>query len=180
MLHLAHLEHRGEQVHQSLLQREGYRRRRRTTNLRYRAPASSTVDEHPGGCHPRCRAAWTTWCTGASAISGSLLFGVSRWRMLSSTHSCSRTTPLVAASTNVGRWQAWASAEPTPWRSGNAPRLLRAAMDHLKDHTTPRSRAVLGRHQPGASLSCLQRGQRRSGRRSSSAIPRSPHRAGFR
>ena len=22
--------------------------------------ASSTVDEHPGGCHPRCRAAWTT------------------------------------------------------------------------------------------------------------------------
>ena len=37
-LHLAQLEHRGETIHQALLQRAGYRRRRRSANLRYRAP----------------------------------------------------------------------------------------------------------------------------------------------
>ena len=37
-LHLAELSHRGEQVHRALLQRAGYRRRRRSANLRYRAP----------------------------------------------------------------------------------------------------------------------------------------------
>jgi hypothetical protein len=37
-LHLAHLEHRGGTIHQALLRRAGYRRRRRSTNLRYRAP----------------------------------------------------------------------------------------------------------------------------------------------
>src|SRR5262245_16943521 len=37
-LHLAHLEHRGKQVHYAMGQRAQYRRRRRTTNLRYRPP----------------------------------------------------------------------------------------------------------------------------------------------
>jgi len=37
-LHLAQLEHRGETIHQALLQRAGYRRRRRSANLRYRPP----------------------------------------------------------------------------------------------------------------------------------------------
>ena len=37
-LHLAELSHRGEQVHRALLQRAGYRRRRRSANLRYRPP----------------------------------------------------------------------------------------------------------------------------------------------
>jgi 5-methylcytosine-specific restriction endonuclease McrA len=37
-LHLAHLEHRGEAIHQALVQRVGYRRRRRSANLRHRAP----------------------------------------------------------------------------------------------------------------------------------------------
>jgi RRXRR protein/HNH endonuclease len=37
-LHLANLAHRGQQVHSNLLQRRGYRRRRRSANLRYRAP----------------------------------------------------------------------------------------------------------------------------------------------
>src|SRR5215471_3748836 len=37
-LHLAQLEHRGETIHQALVQRAGYRRRRRSANLRYRAP----------------------------------------------------------------------------------------------------------------------------------------------
>jgi len=35
---LAHLAHRGQKVHAALLQRAGYRRRRRSANLRYRAP----------------------------------------------------------------------------------------------------------------------------------------------
>jgi 5-methylcytosine-specific restriction endonuclease McrA len=37
-LHLAELSHRGEQVHRALLQRAGYRRRRRTARLRHRPP----------------------------------------------------------------------------------------------------------------------------------------------
>ena len=37
-LHLANLSHRGEQVHQALQQRAGYRRRRRYANLRHRPP----------------------------------------------------------------------------------------------------------------------------------------------
>ena len=37
-LHLAHLAHRGEEVKAHLDKRRGYRRRRRSTNLRYRAP----------------------------------------------------------------------------------------------------------------------------------------------
>jgi hypothetical protein len=37
-LFLANLSHQGEQVHQALEQRAGYRRRRRSANLRYRAP----------------------------------------------------------------------------------------------------------------------------------------------
>ena len=37
-LHLAHVEHRGEEVKAHLDKRRGYRRRRRSANLRYRAP----------------------------------------------------------------------------------------------------------------------------------------------
>jgi 5-methylcytosine-specific restriction endonuclease McrA len=37
-LHLAHLEHRGEEVHEALSKRRAYRRRRRRANLRSRAP----------------------------------------------------------------------------------------------------------------------------------------------
>src|SRR4029077_12717535 len=37
-LHLAHLAHRGREVHASLLKRAAFRRRRRSANLRYRAP----------------------------------------------------------------------------------------------------------------------------------------------
>ncbi|BCL82299.1 HNH endonuclease [Ktedonobacteria bacterium brp13] len=37
-LHLAHLEHRGVQVHAAMGQRARYRRRRRSANLRYRSP----------------------------------------------------------------------------------------------------------------------------------------------
>ncbi len=42
-LHLAELTHRGEQVHRALMQRAGYRRRRRSANLRYRPPRFTTV-----------------------------------------------------------------------------------------------------------------------------------------
>jgi 5-methylcytosine-specific restriction endonuclease McrA len=38
VLHLAELTHRGAQIRAALVQRLGYRRRRRSTNLRYRAP----------------------------------------------------------------------------------------------------------------------------------------------
>ncbi len=37
-LHLAHLSHRGQQVHEAMGQRARYRRRRRSANGRYRAP----------------------------------------------------------------------------------------------------------------------------------------------
>ncbi len=37
-LHLAELTHRGQVVHQAMQQRAGYRRRRRSTNLRHRPP----------------------------------------------------------------------------------------------------------------------------------------------
>ncbi len=51
-LHLAHLEHRGEQVHLSLVQRKGYRRRRRAANLRYRAPRFLNRQRAPGWLPP--------------------------------------------------------------------------------------------------------------------------------
>jgi 5-methylcytosine-specific restriction endonuclease McrA len=38
VLHLAELTHRGAEIRAALAQRRGYRRRRRNTNLRYRAP----------------------------------------------------------------------------------------------------------------------------------------------
>lgn len=38
VLHLAELTHRGAQIRGSMTKRSGYRRRRRSTNLRYRAP----------------------------------------------------------------------------------------------------------------------------------------------
>ncbi|MGO8949077.1 MAG: RNA-guided endonuclease IscB [Ktedonobacterales bacterium] len=37
-LHLAHLEHRGDQIHLALVKRAGFRRRRRSANLRHRPP----------------------------------------------------------------------------------------------------------------------------------------------
>jgi len=37
-LHLAHLEHRGKEVHEKMQHRAGFRRRRRSANLRHRAP----------------------------------------------------------------------------------------------------------------------------------------------
>lgn len=37
-VHLAHLVHRGEEVHEKMQRRAHYRRRRRSANLRYRAP----------------------------------------------------------------------------------------------------------------------------------------------
>lgn len=50
-LHLADLSHRGEMVHQALLQRKGYRRRRRCANLRYR-PARWANRTRPRGWLP--------------------------------------------------------------------------------------------------------------------------------
>jgi 5-methylcytosine-specific restriction endonuclease McrA len=38
VLHLAEVEHRGNQIHRQIQQRSNYRRRRRSTNLRYRKP----------------------------------------------------------------------------------------------------------------------------------------------
>jgi hypothetical protein len=37
-LHLAELTHRGAAIHQALVKRADYRRRRRSANLRYRPP----------------------------------------------------------------------------------------------------------------------------------------------
>ncbi len=51
-LHLAELAHRGEQVHRVLLQRAGYRRRRRSANLRYRPPRFSNRRRASGWLPP--------------------------------------------------------------------------------------------------------------------------------
>lgn len=51
-LHLAQLEHRGEAVHQAMLQRAGYRRRRRSANLRYRKPRFLNRRRAPGWLPP--------------------------------------------------------------------------------------------------------------------------------
>lgn len=50
-LHLAELTHRGEQVHRALLQRAGYRRRRRSAHLRYR-PSRFDNRRRPAGWLP--------------------------------------------------------------------------------------------------------------------------------
>lgn len=50
-LHLAELTHRGEAIHRALLKRAGYRRRRRSANLRYR-PARFLNRRHPDGWLP--------------------------------------------------------------------------------------------------------------------------------
>lgn len=51
-LHLAELAHRGELVHQALQRRAGYRRRRRSVNLRYRAPRFDNRRRKPGWLAP--------------------------------------------------------------------------------------------------------------------------------
>ncbi|HKF36106.1 MAG TPA: RNA-guided endonuclease IscB [Ktedonobacteraceae bacterium] len=50
-VHLAELTHRGEAVHHALVQRAGYRRRRRSANLRYR-PARFANRTRPHGWLP--------------------------------------------------------------------------------------------------------------------------------
>lgn len=65
-LHLAHLSHRGEQVHQALMQRRGYRRRRRTANLRYRAARFANRRRKAGWLPPSLRSRIgnaLTWAT---------------------------------------------------------------------------------------------------------------------
>lgn len=54
-VHLAELTHHGEQVHQALVQRAGYRRRRRSANLRYRAPRFENRRRAPGWVPPSLR-----------------------------------------------------------------------------------------------------------------------------
>ncbi|MBI2571474.1 MAG: HNH endonuclease [Candidatus Schekmanbacteria bacterium] len=57
VLHLAEIEHRGETVRKHLEQRRNYRRRRRSTNLRYRAPRFANRRRREGWLPPslRCR-----------------------------------------------------------------------------------------------------------------------------
>jgi hypothetical protein len=54
-LHLADLNHRGEQVHHALLQRAGYRRRRRSAHVRYRKPRFDNRLRSPGWLPPSLR-----------------------------------------------------------------------------------------------------------------------------
>ncbi len=54
-LHLAELSHRGQQVHQALRQRAGYRRRRRSANLRHRQPRFVHRRRSAGWLHPSLR-----------------------------------------------------------------------------------------------------------------------------
>jgi len=69
-LHLSELTHRGEQVHQALLQRAGYRRRRRSANLRYRSPRFQNRRRAPGWL-PRPYARGSRMCSpGRGGIAG--------------------------------------------------------------------------------------------------------------
>ena len=52
VLHLSELTHRGAQIRDSMTQRLGYRRRRRNTNLRYRAPRFSNRKRKEGWLPP--------------------------------------------------------------------------------------------------------------------------------
>jgi 5-methylcytosine-specific restriction endonuclease McrA len=54
-LHLAELTHRGEQVHQALRKRAGYRRRRRSANLRHRPPRFENRGRESGWLPPSLR-----------------------------------------------------------------------------------------------------------------------------
>jgi 5-methylcytosine-specific restriction endonuclease McrA len=65
-LHLAELTHRGEQVHRALLQRAGYRRRRRSANLRHRPPRFDNRRRPAGWLPPALRSRIgnvLTWAT---------------------------------------------------------------------------------------------------------------------
>jgi 5-methylcytosine-specific restriction endonuclease McrA len=54
-LHLAELAHRGEEVRERLRKRAGYRRRRRSANLRYRPPRFLNRGRPPGWLPPSLR-----------------------------------------------------------------------------------------------------------------------------
>jgi len=54
-LHLAELTHRGEEIRERLRKRAAYRRRRRSTNLRYRAPRFLNRRRPPGWLPPSLR-----------------------------------------------------------------------------------------------------------------------------
>jgi 5-methylcytosine-specific restriction endonuclease McrA len=55
VLHLSEIEHRGELVRKKLQQRAGYRRRRRSANLRYRAPRFDNRGRPAGWLPPSLR-----------------------------------------------------------------------------------------------------------------------------
>jgi 5-methylcytosine-specific restriction endonuclease McrA len=55
VLHLAELSHRGEEIRDHLRKRAGYRRRRRSTNLRYREPRFLNRRRSPGWLPPSLR-----------------------------------------------------------------------------------------------------------------------------
>lgn len=54
-VHLAELIHRGEEIRERLRKRAGYRRRRRSANLRYRAPRFLNRRRQPGWLPPSIR-----------------------------------------------------------------------------------------------------------------------------
>jgi RRXRR protein len=54
-LHLAELTHRGEEIRERLRKRAAYRRRRRSTNLRYREPRFRNRRRPPGWLPPSLR-----------------------------------------------------------------------------------------------------------------------------
>jgi 5-methylcytosine-specific restriction endonuclease McrA len=64
VLWLAELEHRGQAIRKALTQRSGYRRRRRSVNLRFRAPRFDNRTRAPGWLAPSVRhrvETATTW-----------------------------------------------------------------------------------------------------------------------
>ena len=117
-LHLAELAHRGEEVRERLRKRAGYRRRRRSANLRYRPPRFLNRRRPPGWLPPSLR----------SRIGNVLTFArrSQHWAPLTriDVERVKFDTQLLrhkiqrcqASSTNVGSWPDGRSA-PMCWRS---------------------------------------------------------------
>lgn len=63
VLHLAELSHRGRRIQKRLQQRPGFRRRRRSTNLRYRAPRFANRRRPEGWLAPSLQHRVTTTLT---------------------------------------------------------------------------------------------------------------------
>lgn len=103
-VYLSEVAHRGEQVHQNKQTQANARRRRRSANLRHRAPRFDNRAIPPGWLAPRSSPGSATSSPGPIASLNGLPSAVSRSSGCASTRTCSRIQKSRGWTTSTANW----------------------------------------------------------------------------